>query len=255
MQIADGVYAIRQREGFECYASGFVNAYLLEGGDDLILIDTLYDTNPRLILDQLVRMGRTLADLTCILLTHGHRSHLGGLKFLKETSGAEVYAHKWEADIIAGKRGAQAVTLQPTSPAVLYPQRLGLALGLGKQPPCRVDRLLEDQNQPVGPLKVIHTPGHTPGHLSFYWEERGVLFTGDAIATWPEFGAGWPSFNLNEEEHQKSVRRLAHIDAEVVAVSHGEPIVRGAKKRLRSLIKNLETGNFSKGSTWKANDK
>lgn len=249
MQIAKGVYAIRQREGFEAYTSGFVNAYLLEDGDDLILIDTLYETNPLLIMDQLVRLDRTLTDLKCILLTHGHRSHLGGLRFLKETSGAEVYAHKWEADIIAGKRGAQAVTLQPVPPAVLYPQRLGLALGLGGHPPCHVDQSLEDGEledgeKQVGPVKVIPTPGHTPGHLSFYLKDQGVLFTGDAIATWPEFGAGWPSFNLNEEEHQKSVQRLADIDAEVVAVSHGEPIVRGAKERLRSLLESPEPDNY-----------
>ena len=248
MRIADGVYAIGQREGFQARASGYVNAYLLEDGNDLMLIDTLYDTDARLIKDQLVRMNRSFADLKCILLTHAHRSHLGGLKFLKEMSGAKVYAHKWEADIVAGKRVAQPVTLRPVPPAVLYTQRLGLALGLGKHPPCPVDQALEDGDKQVGPLKVIHTPGHTPGHLAFYWEDRGVLFTGDAIATWPEFGAGWPSFNLNEEQHRESVRnQFACIDAEVVAVSHGEPIVRGAKERLVNLIESLESDSLPRG--------
>ena len=41
-----------------------------------------------------------------ILLTHAHRSHLGGLSELKRMSGATVYAHEWEADIIAGERKA-----------------------------------------------------------------------------------------------------------------------------------------------------
>lgn len=237
MRIADGVYAIGQREGFQGYASGYVNAYLLDDDDGLTLIDTLYETDPRLILEQLARMDRTLADLKRILLTHGHRSHLGGLRFLKDQSGADVYAHEYEADIISGQRGAQPVTLRPMPPWSLYPQRLGLALGLGGHPPCPVDDYLEHE-QRIGPVQVIQTPGHTPGHLSFYWRDRGVLFTGDAVATWPAFGPGWPGFNLNPRQHRKSIDRLVALkdDIEVLAVSHGRPILKGAGAYLRSLV-------------------
>lgn len=235
MEIARGVYSIGERDGFRAYASGYVHAYLLDDGTNLTLIDTLYDTDARLIIEQLERTNRMVTDLKRIVLTHAHRSHLGGLKVLRDLSGAHVYAHEWEADIIAGERGAQPVTLQPIPPLRLYPQRLGLALGLGKHPPCPVDYTLEDGER-VGPLQVLYTPGHSPGHLSFYWEDRQVLFTGDAVATWPEFGAGWPSFNLNPKQHRESVRRLAQVDAQVIAVSHGEPIIRGAKARLHSLI-------------------
>ena len=49
-------------------------------------------------------------DLKRIAITHGHRSHLGGLAALKRASGATVYAHAWEADIVAGDRRAQPVT-------------------------------------------------------------------------------------------------------------------------------------------------
>jgi glyoxylase-like metal-dependent hydrolase (beta-lactamase superfamily II) len=89
-------------------------------------------------------------------------------------------------------------------------------------------------------LQVIHTPGHSPGHLAFWWPERRVLFAGDAIATWPEFAAGWPAFNLNVKQHRASLRRMAELDAEVVAVGHGEPIRSEGARRVRSLVDQLE---------------
>jgi glyoxylase-like metal-dependent hydrolase (beta-lactamase superfamily II) len=238
MEIAPGVHSMSQRKG------GHVHAFLLDDGAGLTVIDTLYDTDARLVLAQIRSIGRSVTDLEHIILTHGHRSHLGGLAVLKRLSGATVYAHEWEADIIAGDRGAQPVTIWPMQPLGTYWRvyylQLGAALGLGKHPPCPVDRTLEDGNQ-VGPVRVLHTPGHTPGHLSFWWPDRRVLFAGDAIATYPEFAAGWPAFNLNERQHWASIARMAEFDAAVVAVGHGEPITRGAAERVRSLVAGANT--------------
>ena len=88
----------------------------------------------------------------------------------------------------------------------------------------------------VAPVHVLHTPGHTPGHLAFWWPERRVLFAGDAIATYPMFEAGWPAFNLNPTRQRTSIRRMADLEAKVVAVGHGDPITGGAAERLRSLV-------------------
>jgi glyoxylase-like metal-dependent hydrolase (beta-lactamase superfamily II) len=232
MEISPGIYSMSQQKG------GHVHAFLLDDDTSLTVIDTLYDTDACIVLDQIRSIGRTVTDLEHIVLTHGHRSHLGGMAILKRLSGATVHSHQWEADIIAGERTAQPVTPIPMRPLLVYWRvyylQLGAALGLGKHPPCPVDRTLEDGDQ-VGPLRVLHTPGHTPGHLSFWWPERKVLFAGDAIATYPELAAGWPAFNLNENQHRASLARMAELDAEVVAVGHGEPITRGAAERVRSL--------------------
>ena len=231
-QIAPGVYSMTQNKG------GHVRAFLLDSGTDLTLIDTLFDTDARQVLERIGSIGRSIQDLKRILLTHGHRSHLGGLATLKRLSGATVYSHEWEADIIAGERTAQPVTIIPMRPLGnywrVYYLQFGAALGRGKHPPCTVDSTLDDGDT-VGPVRVLHTPGHTPGHLAFWWPEHRVLFAGDAIVTYPVFEAGWPAFNLNPTQQRNSLRRMADLGAEVLAVGHGEPITAGATQRVLSL--------------------
>ena len=157
---------------------------------------------------------------------------------LKRLSGTTVYSHEWEADIIAGERPAQPVTIFPMRPLRTYWRvyylQFGAALGRGRHPPCPVDGYVGDGDT-VGPVRVLHTPGHTPGHLAFWWPERWALFAGDAIATYPVFEAGWPAFNLNPTRQRTSISRMARLEAEVVGVGHGDPIIAGAAERLHSL--------------------
>jgi glyoxylase-like metal-dependent hydrolase (beta-lactamase superfamily II) len=228
VRIAEGAYSIGQTKG------GRSHAYLFEHGNELTLVDTLFDADAEPVLECIRAIGRTPSDLKQIALTHGHRSHLGGLAKLKRLSGALIYAHEWEADIIAGERVAQPISLLPTGPLSLIPMRIGLALGRPKHAPCPVDRSLAEGDQ-VGPLRVLHIPGHTPGSLAFHFEQRDVLVVGDAVATWPRLDAGWPGFNLNEGQYRESLTRLAQVEAEVVAVGHGEPLTEGAAERVHEL--------------------
>jgi glyoxylase-like metal-dependent hydrolase (beta-lactamase superfamily II) len=222
MEVAQGVYSLGQKDG------GHVHAYLFEHGGELTLVDTLWDKDAHRVLDYIRRIGRSPSDLKHIALTHAHRSHLGGIAELKRLTGATVYSHAWEADIIAGERLAQPVSLVPRGGLTLVKFRLGLALGRPKHPPCPVDEVVGEDDS-IGPLRVVFIPGHTPGHLAFHSPEKGVLAVGDAIATWPKLGAGWPGFNLNQGQYEDSLRRLAKIEADVIGVGHGDPITeRGA---------------------------
>jgi glyoxylase-like metal-dependent hydrolase (beta-lactamase superfamily II) len=229
MEIAPDVYSIGQRKG------GRVHAFLFDAGSELTLIDTLFDTDGHRVLEEIKRLGRSASDLKRIVLTHGHRSHLGGAAALKRASGATVYCHEWEADIIAGQRKAQPVSLIPARPLRVYHLQFGLAVGLGKHPPCPVDEVIGNEDQ-VGPLQVVHAPGHSPGHLGFYWPDRHLLIAGDAIATWPNLSAGWKAFNLNKSQHADSLSLMAKLDPEVIGVGHGEPITKGGGDRIHELI-------------------
>jgi glyoxylase-like metal-dependent hydrolase (beta-lactamase superfamily II) len=238
-KIAAGVYSIAQT-GLRAYPSGYVRAYLLDKGNELTLIDTLADPDAHLIFEALESINRPVTDVKHIVITHAHWSHLGGLAFLKRASGATVYAHEWEADIIAGDRKAQPVSLWPTAP-IIFPQRVGLALGFPSAAACHIDRPLNDGDA-IGPVQVMHTPGHTPGSVIFYWPERQAVFAGDNIATWPRFGAGWPSFQLNENEFRRSFVRLVkefEPCMQLIGVGHGEPIIERAAERVRCLLASV----------------
>src|SRR5918993_605525 len=123
MQIAPGIYSMGQEEG------GHVHAFLLDDGNGLTLIDTMYDDDARHVLSELSSIGKTPKDVKRIILTHAHKSHVGGVAALKKASGATVYSHEWETDIIAGRREATRVSaFPPKRPLAVYKLQLGLAL-------------------------------------------------------------------------------------------------------------------------------
>lgn len=224
-----GIYPLGGRAG------AYVRAFVLDSGDELLVIDTLFAANARQILDQIEAMGRSITDVKHIILTHGHRSHLGGLAEIASLSGAPVYAHEWEADIIAGQRAAQPVSWLPHTPIQSYPFQLGNNLNISKHMPKAPDHFIHEGDR-IGPLTVIHTPGHSPGHLAFWWDQKKALFVGDAIVTWPRFELGWRGFLLNPTQHAESIRRLAEFDAERMYTGHGDPITSDAGNMIRTAL-------------------
>lgn len=213
---------------------GYSRAYLFEDGDRLTLVDTLFDDDAQMIIAYLLSIGRAPRDLTDIVLTHAHRSHLGGLATLKRLSGARVHAHDQEAPIIAGREQAKPVRLLPIRPLVLYPFRVLSHLHRPPHVACEVDATIGEGDS-VGTLEVLHVPGHTPGHLAFLWKQR-IVIVGDAILTWPSFGAGWPGFNLDEPEYRRSLWRLVGLQPQIVGPGHGLPICEDTSERLATLV-------------------
>ena len=167
-ELARGIHSLGHAKG------GHVHAFLVEDGGELSLVDTLFESDGRLVLEAIRRLGRRVTDLKRIAITHGHRSHLGGLAALKRATRATVYAHAWEADIVSGDRRAQPVSILPRQSLKLLPFQLGLRLGRPKHVPCPVDELL-GKGCWFGPFQVLHAAGHSPGHLAFSWPERGFL--------------------------------------------------------------------------------
>ena len=220
-----------------------MRAYLIDHAGELILIDTLLDKGGKLVLDEINAMGRQRRDLKHIIQTHAHQSHMGGLAALKTLTGARVYSHDWEADVLEGKKKVEVprtTTLVPQKPLKVYPLQVAFVLGLGVPPPCEVDQNLKDGDH-VGPLTVIHIPGHTPGSLAFWWPEKRALIVGDAVTTWPEMALGWPQITLDNKMNRASVGKLCDVtDAEVLCVGHGDPVMEGGTGIMRRLVETHE---------------
>lgn len=238
MQIAPGLYCVGDKSG------GYVRAFLVDDGNGLTLIDTLLDRNGALVTAELGAIGRQPADIKRIILTHAHQSHLGGLAALKKATGAAVYSHDWEADVIRGKRKVQVpktTTLVPQKPYQIYALQVAFVLGLRMPAPCEVDHYLKDGDH-VGPLTVMHAPGHTPGTLAFYWPEKRVLIAGDIVCTWPAPALGWPQITLDNAQNRDSVGKLSDMTgAEIVCVGHGDPVIQGGAQVMKDLVAGKET--------------
>jgi len=226
-ELAPGLWALRQQKG------GYVHAFLVASAGELSLVDTLWNADGSVVLQALSRLGRRPSELKRIAITHGHRSHLGGASALRRLTGAKIHAHPAEWDILAGKRRAKRVSLTPRPPSLIK-FRLGVALGVPKHPPFDVDEPLADGDA-FGPFEVVHAPGHSPGHLAFWWPERRTLVAGDAIATWPSLSPGWHAFQVDPTEHERSLKRMASLEPLLVGVGHGEAIAEGTPDLVHAL--------------------
>jgi len=198
--------------------------YLIEDPDGLTLIDTSVPPAAGSILKQIQSAGHKPQDIKRILITHGHPDHTGSLAKIKHESGAQVIASEIERPVIEGK--------------IPVPVRLK-----GFHPPktmlraAQVDRTVVDGEmlpEVMGGLQVVFTPGHAPGHISFWQPQKRVLFTGDVIFNLPRLTLPWAFLTVDMEEDKRSIKKLVELNASVVCFGHGQPITENASEKLRA---------------------
>lgn len=222
------------------------------GSDNWILVDAGLSTTADRILDTAAEYYGKDNKPKAIILTHGHFDHVGALDKLLSEWDVPVYAHKLELPYLTGEKdyppgdptvgGGLMAAISP-----VYPNE-GINLG------SKVKSLPENGDMPFMPdWRYIHTPGHTPGHISLYRESDGVLIAGDAFVTVDQESAlavfkqekevnGPPSyFTTDWEEAKKSVRKLADLKPSLVITGHGLPLYgQELRTQLDRLAKNFD---------------
>jgi glyoxylase-like metal-dependent hydrolase (beta-lactamase superfamily II) len=204
----------------------FVNLVLIVEPDGLTLIDTgLARSGPKLVMSKLAELGFQPNDLKRILITHADPDHTGGAPVLRAGTGAKLCASAIEKAAI--ERGT--TSRQPTGVGFkIFANTLGkLMMPLA---PATVDEELSDgQVLPIlGGLRVLATPGHTPGHLSFFAPALGVLIAGDSMnATSGSLQFKPAPVHWNFAEGCNSVRKQAQLGAHTVYCGHG-PVIENA---------------------------
>ena len=221
MKIADGIYQV---EGVNC------NVYLAEDGDKLILIDTGLPRSDKKILKAIKELGRKPEDVTTIIITHFHIDHIGSLKKMKQATNAKVAAHELDADYIAGTRPAP-------KPKNLMIKALNSVM---KADPVDLNIKLKD-NDKVGRLTVVFTPGHSEGSISLYDSERKVMFVGDAVRFMDGKMQGPPErFTSDPQKGEESIGHLATFDFDIMLSGHGQPLMSEASKKVKEFYSTLK---------------
>jgi glyoxylase-like metal-dependent hydrolase (beta-lactamase superfamily II) len=210
-----------------------VNAFLLESpSDGLILVDTGVQGCAGKIEDALRTLGKFIGDVRHILVTHCHPDHAGSLAALQSMTSARTYMHHKDAALVATGRAMRRLVPTPgLLNAVLF--RLMIEPKPTTVDPAQVDVLLGDGDEiPIaGGISVVHTPGHSEGHVVFLAREHGVAFLGDAAANF--FGLRLMPAYEHLQQGMMSLRHLCRYDFEAACFGHGPPITRRAVERFR----------------------
>jgi glyoxylase-like metal-dependent hydrolase (beta-lactamase superfamily II) len=179
----------------------------------LTLIDAGLPGSRRPLERYLQRIGRRFEELERIICTHAHPDHIGGVRELA-AGGAEVLIHP---DDLSG--------LEITLRDAIRARSRGPLLNFVTPHPGETRPIRDGDVLPVlGGLRVIHTPGHTPGSVCLWLEEERALFTGDVLQvvrgrlTYASsiFSHDYPAARL-------SVARLAELDPQLIAMAHYRP--------------------------------
>jgi hydroxyacylglutathione hydrolase len=195
------------------------NSYLIEEDDGtLTLIDASMQADGKRILEFITsKLNRKPSDVKTIVITHCHIDHIRGLAALKAATGGSVAVHEADADFVSGKAryptpgGAMGFIFRLMSPFF-------------RPTPVEPDRRLKEGDI-IGRLTVIHTPGHTPGSIALFDEQRKVLFVGDTARFLKGKLEGPPrQFTPHMDQARASIERMSALNFEVMLSGHGEPL-------------------------------
>lgn len=231
----------------------FVNFYMIQDlvTDDWIVVDTGVTWSTTKLKEMATYLFGEGSLPKAIILTHGHFDHVGALKKLADEWDVPVYAHHLEIPYLTGQSdypppdstvgGGLLATM-----SFLYPKTsINIWRHLKVLPADGKIPMLQEWT-------YLHTPGHSPGHISLYRESDKVLIAGDAFVTTNQESvtsvllqskkvSGPPKyFTCDWQAAKTSVEKLADLDPKTAATGHGQPI-RGTvlKQALAELSTNF----------------
>lgn len=202
-QIAPDVW---QLSGFPPDA---INVYLV--GD--VLIDAATRWSARRILRQIGRR-----ELSLLALTHVHPDHQGAAATLCQRYELPLACHAGDVPTMQGEQ-----PMQPDNTFIRFSSRLWAG------PPCSVAHVLREGDEVAG-FRVVHTPGHTPGHITLFRDEDRMAIVGDVLnnmnllTAWPGLHEPPPIFCTDAAENRRSIRRVAELEPRILCFGHGPPL-------------------------------
>ena len=212
----------------------FINTYAFINDDGSVtLVDCGLKKAPAKIVAGLASIGKHPRDVENIILTHAHDDHIGGAAKMIELSNPKFISMHEEDSSYPEKGTTPKVDTRTVS------GKLMSRMPASKYTPFKVNKELKGGEliDTAGGLKVIHTPGHTDGHISLLHLESKTLITGDSIfnmtsrLTWSLSG-----FCVDYLQSQETAKRFVDLDFKHAAFTPGPEIMDKGKERITKFL-------------------
>lgn len=213
--------------------NGDVKVFLIEHPDDLVLIDAGFPGTMALIEAALEELGRSPSEIAHVLITHCHPDHAGGLAEVVRATGALVWMHPADAELVRAGRAFRPWEVTPGDEnRAIVEQVIRHAPTTFEAAPVDREVLPGDTIPAAGGIEAIGAPGHSEGHLVYLWTgDGGVLFVGDAAKN----TAGMILSPIYEDLAQgiATLRDIGGRDFDTICFAHGDPIIGGGSEEFR----------------------
>lgn len=210
---------------------------VVTAGESALVIDAGAKGSVGIVLWGLQALGIKPEQVEVIAITHHHPDHTGGLPRLSQETGARVAAHRLDAGVVDGTEPRPDPYQNEFVAGVTRPFVRAL-YGDGVE----VDTLLEDGDAlPFAEeVRVVHTPGHTPGSACYYIPSMGTVVVGDALQR--RFGRLGPPAEKVTADYRvacESLARLLPLDFHTICFSHYPPLTENAHRELVLLVERM----------------
>jgi len=208
MELTDGVYGLPLDVSLGDREAR-LNPVAVETPQGLLLLDVGLPDGLDDLADALDAEGLALDDTWAVAITHQDLDHAGCLASVVERTGATVFAHERDAPYLEGER--ELVKSSEERPMEIAPTTVDVRLTGG-----------ETFATDAGPMRAVYTPGHSPGHTSYYFPDASLLVSADALNVVDDELVGPREDATPElETAWESVDRLAELDVEETFCFHG----------------------------------
>ena len=221
----------------------FIYPTIMYDDDNIVLVDAGYGGQYNALKDACIKEGVNFEGINKVIITHQDLDHFGGLPELLKSSEhkIEVMAHENDKPYMQGLK--PLVRLNSNFLNSMPEDRREMVKQMFKNfTPVDVDTTLEDdQELPYcGGITVIHTPGHTPGHLCLYHEKSKTLIVGDAMGIMDGKLTGPRKDILEEKDYETaidSLKKLLKFDVKNIITYHGGLYTNNPHETIESIIK------------------
>ncbi len=219
-----------------------LNPCVLRQKNDTFLIDCGYEGSIKQLSGELGKYGIQLAELTGIIISHEDIDHMGALHEIKEEiPSIKIYSSEIEAPYLSGEKKSlrllQAESLRSTMPEQFKEWATAFEYSLRTIKRVPVDFTFGFDFHFSDQIRIVNTPGHTPGHISIYLPEEKILLANDALVVENgELEIANPHFSLDLAQALDSVKKLARLEIDKVICYHGGEITKNIPGQLKKLI-------------------